>query len=125
MFFVIVILGFVAVAMAKKAPNMSGESLPPDTSLPATGATDKFSPALTGGSGLIAQDNRVRLGMRYRNAPNLLPQTKLRPIPMKTLPGIMGGLTDAQASLKTQDVPPLVTQVTDYTPDMFSRRVKL
>jgi hypothetical protein len=125
MFFVIVILGFVAVAMAKKAPNTAGESLPPDTSLPATGATDKFSPALTGGSGLIAQDNRVRLGMRYRNAPNLLPRTKLRPIPMKSLPGIMGGLTDAQSSLKTQDVPPLVTQVTDYTPGMLSRRVKL
>lgn len=126
MFAIVIILGFVAVAMAKKSPGAQAtQSLPPDTSLPSLGATDKFSPALTGGSNLIATDNRLRLGMRYQNALSLVDKVKVNPPAKGTLVGIRGGLTDAQASLKTQDVPSLVTRVDTYNPRMFLNRAKL
>jgi hypothetical protein len=126
MFVVVIILGFVAVAMAKKSPGTQAEqSLPPDTSLPSLGATDKFSPALSGNSHLIATDNRLRLGMAYQNSPTVTDKMPPRRIELGTLVGIRGGLTDAQSSLKTQEVPPLVENVTTYNPRMFMNRTKL
>jgi len=126
MFAIVIILGFVAVAMAKKTPSEVGVLLPPDTSLPSSGATDKFSPNLTGGSPLIAQDNRTRLGMSYGYSPSLVDKTRLVPVPFGTVKGIRGGLTDAQSSLKTQDVPPLVTRDNrNIATANFIQRVKL
>jgi len=124
--FGIVILGFVTVAMAKKAPNNVGTALPPDTSLPAHGATDKFSPNLTGGNPLISQDNRIRLGTSYVYADFFVDRTRLVPASPGTISGIRGGLTDAQSSLKTQDVPPLVTRDNKNTAkSSFIQRIKL
>jgi len=126
MFVFVIILGFVAVAMAKKSPGTQGATdVPPDTSLPSLGATDKFSPALTGGSNLIAKDNRTRLGMGYVNAPTVYDKMPPRTAERGTLVGIRGGLTDAQASLKTQDVPPSVENIQYYNPRMFMNRTKL
>lgn len=122
MIFVLVILGFVAVGMAKKAPNTTvSQELPPDTSLPAMGATDKFSPVISGNSPLVARDNRLRLDMRYRNPSTLVSRFVAPPFRPGTITGIQGNLTDAQASLKTQDVPPLVSML-DYSPSTWNSR---
>ena len=118
MFVVVILLGFVAVAMAKKTPNSGTVDLPPDTSLPATGATDKFSPALTGGSPLVATDNRLRMDMTYKYAPSKTDFVTLAPRKPGTISGILGGLTNAQSSLPTE-APKPVASLENYRATYF------
>jgi hypothetical protein len=126
MFFIIV-LGFVAVAMAKKPAAASNSQSPaPNENLPSLGATDKFSPALAGASPLVAQDNRLRLGMVYQNTDTLRDRIRLIQPIHGTVVGIRGGLTDAQSSLKTQDIPALTQVMPDYRAKSTSiQRIKL
>jgi len=125
--FFIIILGFVAVAMAKKPAVASNAQSPgPNENLPSLGATDKFSPALAGASPLVAQDNRLRLGMVYQNTDTLRDRVRLIQPQGGMLVGIRGGLTDAQSSLKTQDIPPLTQVMPDYSAkSTFIQRIKL
>lgn len=121
------VFGLIAlvVFLANRAPGLSPsnqsdlrQSPGPDTSIPAQGATDKFAPTLTGGSPLIAQDNRTRLGMTYTNAqPRRLKAIVSRPLPGSD-PGILGNLTNASASgtFKLENPPPQTSQKASYLP---------
>ncbi len=122
MVFVIVGLAAVAVFLAMRSPEqVSGttENLGPNTNIPSLGATDHFSPAISGGKSLTAHLNGQRLLMTYQNAPNMVPKTRLSaPVP-GTVIGIKGGFTDADSSLLTQNVPPLVASTTNVNPMLF------
>jgi hypothetical protein len=126
--FFIIILGFAAVAMAHKGnpATSNSQSLGPNENLPSLGATDKFSPAISGGAPLVAKDNGLRLNMVYKHTDTQRDRVQLRQPMRGTVTGIMGGLTDAQSSLKTQDVPPLTMVMPDYTAKSnFLQRIKL
>lgn len=100
---VFVVIGLVVLVgfMAAKSPAPSGSGQPtlgPDTNVPALGATDKFSPALTGGMPLISRSNRVRLGTNYRNVESASRMDTVRDVPPPgTGPGVFGGMTNASS----------------------------
>lgn len=116
----IVVVGLVIVVlyMAAKSPMVgppSGE-LGPDTNIPALGATDKFSPALTGGMPNISRANRVRLNTNYENV-NEPPRVQMADSPPSGSSGtIFGGLTnqDNDGGYK-REVAPSATRLTPVT----------
>ena len=90
--------------------------LPPDTSLPSLGATGTFAPTLTGGSALIARDNRTRLGMRYINAQPVTSRQILAQMTPGSTTGVFG-LTDASSgSFAREDSPQLTQQAAVFQP---------
>lgn len=77
----------------------------PSDNVPASGLNPVISPA-TGSGPFAARSNTVRIGMVYQNAYTKTVETKVpKPGAFMNIPE---WLTDAQSSLRTQDVPPLV-----------------
>ena len=116
---VVVGLVVLVVWLASKSPTPGQGSgmLTSDVNVPALGATDKFSPALTGGMPLISKANRTRLATTYRDV------SPIRTVAMSDTPpagsdfGILGGLTNDNndGGYARQTTPPKV-QYTDETP---------
>jgi hypothetical protein len=88
---VIWLAGSNSIAGTSSDPNASGGLQPSDT-LPALGATDKFSPALTGGLPMINRGNRIRLFTNYSNTANTVRPSAV-PATMASV-GVFGGNTN-------------------------------
>lgn len=111
---VVVGLGLLVCYLARKAPGVQATtSLEPDMAVPGTGASSIPSPATANGSPYISESNQIRLGVGYQYVNNDQKMTSDM-TPRKFWSGrdavITGGnyMTDAQSSLMTQDVPPIV-----------------
>jgi hypothetical protein len=111
---VVVGLGLLVCYLARKAPGMQATtSLEADMTIPGTGASGVPSPAKANGSPYIAESNEIRLQTSYQYVNN--DQKMISDMsPRQRWSGrdrvIAGGnyMTDAQSSLMTQDVPPVV-----------------
>ncbi len=115
---VVVGLGLLVCYLARKAPGMQPTtSLGPDMMVPGTGMTSVPSPAKSNGSPYIAESNELRLGVSYQYA--MAPKGTSDMTPRRFWQGrdqvIAGGnyMTDANSSLMTQDVPPVVQSAGD------------
>jgi len=114
---VLVIVGLVVLVayMAARAPSVDPnagqrQSLPPDVSVPATGAAFPPSPAMANGSPQMSAANQLRLMTNFKYADANLSRLAM------SLPALAAGTksstaigpTQADSSLATQDVPPTV-----------------
>lgn len=71
MLWVVLGLGALVVFLARRAPDTTpGQTLGPDTSLPALGIVTSISPAMSAGAPGIAYQNEVRLNTNYQMAPD-------------------------------------------------------
>lgn len=111
---VVIGLGVLVCYLAKKSPGVqSTTSLGPDIMVPGTGASGVPSPATANGSPYIAESNQLRLGVSYQYV-GTEDKVTSDMTPRRYWQGrdrvIAGGnyMTDAQSSLMTQDVPPVV-----------------
>lgn len=116
----IVVVGLMAIGRRQStvAPPQGTDyqdvntPLGPNRNLPSLGATTTFSPAKGGSSPLVAKSNSVRLGMIYTNVTPRPPVT-YAPAPKSAFSGFGSTPTDADTSLRTQSVPPLVSTLID------------
>jgi hypothetical protein len=115
---ILIIVGLIAGiwAVGRKLPGTSSDpnaqSPGPDRNLPALGATDKFSPAITGGTNRVGKQNRLRADVNsafVRAKPSL--SNVMAPEPGST-PGFTGNLTGANydGGYKREDSPLLTAQ---------------
>lgn len=113
---VVVGLGALVYYLAKKSPGVQPTtSLDPDMSVPSTGIgfDNPPSPAKANGSPYRSSSNQIRLQTSFMNAPTdqkvLAYQTPRRYWSGREDVVVAGNyMTDAQNTLMTQDVPPIV-----------------
>lgn len=92
------IVGVIWLA-GKNNPNATSgdansDALQPDVNIPALGATDKFSPALTGGRAMIHKGNRLRQRISYQNSEIMLrPSVVSQPMAGASV-GVFGNLSN-------------------------------
>lgn len=104
--------------LARKAPGQPATNLDSDMSVPGTGVTNISSPATSNGSPTASSANALRLDTTYQYAGlGGYSQTRPRRFWAGRDGVVTGGnyMTDAQASLMTQDVPALVTTAPSTT----------
>jgi len=120
MWIVAIGVGLVVLYLARKTPNVDASAstaLGPDTSISALGAANVPSPATANGRSLRNYQNQIALETNYAMA---MPSDKLV---SSQSPGASWSrrkmvqasgadyLTDAQSSLRTQEVPALTQQM--------------
>ncbi len=115
---VVIGLGVLVCYLARKAPGaQETTSLGADFSVPGTGASGVPSPAKANGSPYISEANGLRLDVSFQYVDS--PKATSAATPRTFWSGrdrvVTGGnyMTDAQSSLMTQDVPPVVQTAGD------------
>lgn len=123
----LVVVGLVALViyLGRKAPanpNTGGTVVGPDPMISATGANWVQSPASSNGSPLINNQNGIRVATTYQNAQSAPGKIVSAQVPNRTwartrqaMDNSADYLTDANNSLMTQDIPPIVQQTNNQT----------
>lgn len=118
MILAVVVLGALVWLLARNAPadpNQTPTGLAPDNTIPATGITGVPSPATAGGTpggANISSSNQLRQSMYYENVVDdqkvysSLTPTAAWKSRQRGSTGDPNYLTDAESSLRTQDVRP-------------------
>jgi len=69
----------------------SNTNLPPATNVPSSGATARFSPAMTGGTPMVSKANQLRLHTNYTNTLFKRRTSNVTVPRAGSAPGILGG----------------------------------